>query len=136
MWDKYGSTVKGILESYLPGQRAEVAMQPNGLLWAQEDRKALTWMNAYIDGYPVTERAGYQVETNAFWYETICFALGMEEKFGNKKGVFVKEFSKIAELVKQNYQNTFWNKDAGCISARGTPGPRAEECPRGSVQAR
>ena len=116
VWDKYGSTVKGILESYLPGKRAEVAMQPNGLLWAQEDRKALTWMNAYIDGYPVTERAGYQVETNAFWYETICFALGMEEKFGNKKGVFVKEFSKIAELVKQNYQNTFWNKDAGYLA--------------------
>jgi predicted glycogen debranching enzyme len=116
VWDKYGSTVKGILESYLPGKRAEVAMQPNGLLWAQEDRKALTWMNAYIDGYPVTERAGYQVETNAFWYETICFALGMEEKFGNKNGGFVKEFSKIAELVKRNYQNTFWNKDAGYLA--------------------
>ena len=53
-------------------------MQPNGLLWAQMDGVALTWMNAYIGGRAVTERAGYQVETNAMWYNAICFALDME----------------------------------------------------------
>jgi predicted glycogen debranching enzyme len=116
VWSKYGETVKGVLESYLPGRRDEVAMQPNGLLWAQKDRTALTWMNAYIDGNPVTERAGYQVETNAFWYESIRFALEMEERYGSNKGSFVKEFSEIADLVKNSYQNTFWNEAAGYLA--------------------
>ena len=58
VWKNYGIIVRGVIESYLPGVRSEVSMQPNGLLWAQKDGVALTWMNAYIDGRAVTERAG------------------------------------------------------------------------------
>ena len=54
VWQQYGVIVRGVLESYLPGERAEVAMHPNGLLWAQKDGVALSWMNAYIDGRAVT----------------------------------------------------------------------------------
>ena len=42
VWKKYGPTVRGIIESYLPGVRHEVSMQPNGLLWAQMDGVALS----------------------------------------------------------------------------------------------
>ena len=116
IWKKYGATVKGILESYLPGRRAEVAMQPNGLLWAQLEGWALSWMNAYIDGRPVTERAGYQIETNSFWYHAISFALDMEKKYGQADGPFVKEWTRIKELVKENFQPTFWNARAGYLA--------------------
>ena len=77
---KYGGVVREVLRSYLPGRRQEVTMHPNGLLWAQLDGWALSWMNAYVDGHPVTERAGYQVETNALWYNSICFAVEMEHQ--------------------------------------------------------
>ena len=116
VWGKYGPVVKGILESYLPGRRAEVAMQPNGLLWAQLEGWALSWMNAYIDGRPVTERAGYQVETNALWYHSIAFAVDMERKYGDPEGPFVKEWSRIKDLVKANFQPTFWNARAGYLA--------------------
>ena len=115
VWKKYGSTVKGILESYLPGRRSEVAMQPNGLLWAQMDHWALTWMNAYINGNPVTERAGYQVETNAFWYHSISIALDMEKKYGKDKE-FIEKWTEIHDLVKRNFQPTFWNAKAGYLA--------------------
>ena len=46
VWKKYGETLKGIIESYAPGRRKEIAMHPNGLLWAQMDGVALSWMNA------------------------------------------------------------------------------------------
>ena len=115
VWKKYGGVVKGILESYLPGRRSEVVMQPNGLLWAQMDRWALTWMNAYINGYPVTERAGYQVETNAFWYHSISIALDMEKKYGKDKE-FIDKWSGIHDLVKKNFQPTFWNAKAGYLA--------------------
>lgn len=115
VWKKYGHSLKDILGSYLPGKRREVAMHPNGLLWAQMDRVALSWMNAYIGGNPVTERAGYQVETNALWYNAICFALEMEGKYGDG-GAFVEKWTSIRELVKQNYVPVFWNKRAGCLA--------------------
>lgn len=116
IWKKYGETVKNILESYLPGHREEVAMHPNGLLWAQKDGVALSWMNAYINGRAVTERAGYQVETNALWYNAICFALEMESEFGKKKNEFITRWSDIRQMVLDNYQNTFWNESAGYLA--------------------
>ncbi len=112
VWAKYGPTIKAILESYLPGERQEVAMQPNGLLWAQKDGVALTWMNAYINGRAVTERAGYQVETNAMWYNAICFALDYERK----NTAFYKKWSAIKELVEKNFQPVFWNADLGFLA--------------------
>ena len=111
VWKKYGPTVKGIIESYLPGVRKEVTMHPNGLLWAQMDRVALSWMNAYINGNPVTERAGYQVETNALWYNSICFALQME-----KSSDFVAKWAPIRDIIKSNFQATFWNENRGCLA--------------------
>ena len=112
VWAKYGPVVKSVLESYLPGGRQEVAMQPNGLLWAQKDGVALTWMNAYIGGRAVTERAGYQVETNALWYNAIAFALDHERK----NSAFYKKWAPIKDLVEQNYQPTFWNPELGFLA--------------------
>jgi len=108
VWKKYGDTVKGIIGSYMPGHRKEVAMQPNGLLWEQMDNVALSWMNAYVDGKPVTERAGYEVETNAMWYNAICFALAMEEKYNPRDRKFINFWLPIKDLAKANYQNMFW----------------------------
>ncbi|MBO5546297.1 MAG: glycogen debranching enzyme N-terminal domain-containing protein [Bacteroidales bacterium] len=116
VWKKYGIIIRGIIESYLPGERAEISMQPNGLLWAQKDGVALSWMNAYVDGRPVTERAGYQVETNAFWYNAICFAIEMEGKYGAKGSRFVTKWTAIRDLVRKNYQPTFWNEQRGCLA--------------------
>ena len=116
VWKKYGPTVKGILESYLPGRRVEVAMQPNGLLWAQLDHWALSWMNTYVDGNPVTERAGYQVETNAMWFQSVLFAVTMERKYSPSDSDFLKEWSHILDLIRENFQNTFWNARAGYLA--------------------
>lgn len=116
VWKKYGPTVKGILESYLPGRRVEVAMQPNGLLWAQLDHWALSWMNTYVDGNPVTERAGYQVETNAMWFQSILFAVTMEREYSPSDSTFLKEWSHILDLVRENFQTTFWNAGSGYLA--------------------
>ena len=40
-------------------------MDANGLIWARQPGKALTWMDAVVRGVPVTPRAGYAVEINA-----------------------------------------------------------------------
>lgn len=109
VWKKYGATMLSVLESYLPGHRAEIAMHPNGLLWAEKDRVALSWMNAYVDGYPVTQRAGYQIETNAFWYNAVCFTLEMMKRFDASNIHQLKKWESVSELIKLNFQKTFWN---------------------------
>ncbi len=116
VWEKYGIIMRGIIESYLPGERHEVAMHPNGLLWAQADGVALSWMNAYVNGRPVTERAGYQVETNAFWYNAVCFVIEMESSYGSRKSQFVTRWKQTAELIKENFQKLFWNPSRGCLA--------------------
>lgn len=116
VWKKYGIIIRGILESYLPGERREISMQPNGLLWAQKDNTALSWMNAYVNGHPVTERAGYQVETNALWYNAVCFAIEMETKFGSRRSQFLSKWTAIRDLIKDNFQKTFWSEETGCLA--------------------
>ena len=116
IWKKYGETLKAIIESYAPGKRKEIAMHPNGLLWAQMDGVALSWMNAYVHGHPVTERAGYQVETNAYWYNALCFAIDMENKYGPKKdNAFVARWTPVRDMVKENFQPTFWREEWGYL---------------------
>lgn len=116
VWKKYGSLLKAIIESYSPGHRKEVTMHPNGLLWAQMDGIALSWMNAYVCGRPVTERPGYQVETNAFWYNALCFAIDMEQKYGPKSSNFVKTWTPVRDLVKENFQPTFLIEEQGYLA--------------------
>ena len=106
IWKKYGKVLKNIIESY-GGIREEVSICPNGLLWCEKYRTALTWMNAYIDGKPVTERAGFQVETNALWYNALCFAIEMEGRYASRSSAFIKRWTGIRNLVKENFQPTF-----------------------------
>ena len=124
VWKKYGEVLKGIIESYAPGVRKEIAMHPNGLLWAQMDGVALSWMNAYVYGRPVTERAGYQVETNAYWYNALCFAIDMENKYGPKKSEFVAKWTPVRDLVKENFQPTFWMPEWGWLADYVGNGPK------------
>lgn len=107
VWKKYGPVLKGVIESYAPGNRKEISLQPNGLLWAQMDGAALTWMNAYIGGRPVTERAGYQVEVNALWYNALCFAIDMERKYSSPRSKFIAGWSSVRDLCGENFQPTF-----------------------------
>ncbi|MDT3366334.1 MAG: amylo-alpha-1,6-glucosidase [Bacteroidota bacterium] len=116
VWKKYGSTIKMILDSYLPGRRKEVTMHPSGLLWAQMDGVALSWMNAYINGRAVTERAGYQIETNAFWYNAICFAIEMEKLYGLKKGDFIKKWEPVRDMVQSSFRSTFVDPESGRLA--------------------
>ncbi|MCR5003333.1 MAG: amylo-alpha-1,6-glucosidase [Bacteroidales bacterium] len=116
VWAKYGSVVKGILESYLPEHRKEASVQPNGLIWAQAQDTCLTWMNAYIDGKPVNERPGFQVEVNGYWYNSICFALECEKRRGAVRSAFYKEFTRIKGLIEENFEKTFWNPRINCLA--------------------
>ena len=105
LWHSYGPFLKEVLRYYKNGTQI-VQMHPNGLIWAEKEGTPLTWMDADIDGKPITPRAGYDVEVCALWYNAVCFALELARDSGDKE--FENEFNDIPDLVKENFLPTFW----------------------------
>jgi len=60
-----------IVTRHLGGTRFGIGADADGLLRQGEEGWALTWMDARIDGVPVTPRIGKPVEVNALWIETL-----------------------------------------------------------------
>ena len=57
-----------VVRAHVRGTRYGIAVDPaDGLLTQGADGLALTWMDARVDGIPVTQRAGKAVEVNALW---------------------------------------------------------------------
>ncbi|MCR5709322.1 MAG: amylo-alpha-1,6-glucosidase [Bacteroidales bacterium] len=106
VWKKYGKFLKQVVQSYLDG-RPEARVHASGLLWAEKPGVALSWMNAYIGGRPSTERHGYQVETNCFWYNAICYIIDAENRFG-KVSPLGRRCAEIKEKIEQNFLPVFW----------------------------
>jgi len=109
VWKDYGKKMKSILQGYRNGLDFNIKMHDNGLIWQGEKGKALTWMDAVVNGKPVTPREGYAVEINALWYNAVCFVLELAKEFGDKK--FVKEWENIPELTKKSFIEKFWIED-------------------------
>ena len=69
---------------------------------------ALTWMDARVDGRPVTPRAGKACEINALWYSGLknmeALAGALSEPWN----------SGPAQKARQSYQR-FWNSETGCL---------------------
>lgn len=108
-WDKFKTVLKKIADSFIEGGRMGVHMnKDNGLLWTKMNGVALSWMNAYgSDSRPIAERGGYQVETNALWYNALCYLIENETKYG-KGGKAVYGWMDAKERIEKNYYNMFW----------------------------
>jgi predicted glycogen debranching enzyme len=64
-----------IVDHHLQGTRFGISTDPaDGLLRQGAEGWALTWMDARIDGVPVTPRAGKPVEVNALWLRALDVA--------------------------------------------------------------
>ena len=114
VWKKYSGHMKAILAAYREGASFNIRMQENGLIWAGEEGKALTWMDAVVDGYPVTQRKGFAVEINTLWYNAVKFALELAEKAGDKK--FVKEWENMPEKIKESFRIVFCDPDKAYLA--------------------
>lgn len=114
LWKDYGPAMKEILSNYKKGTHFNIHMEPNGLIHAKQDGVALTWMDAYIDGKPVTQRGGFAVEINSAWYNAVCFALELAEAAKDK--AFISEWSSLPELIAQSFLETFWSDDQGYLA--------------------
>lgn len=114
VWQKYGAAMKSIIAAFRSGATSGIAMRDNGLIYADVPGKALTWMNAYANGLPVTRRNGYAVEVNALWFNAVSFTLELARKAKDKD--FVKETEALPELIRKSFIEIFWNEKSGYLA--------------------
>lgn len=100
------STVFEILETMLHRKVRGIHVRPSGLLYASSHPRPLTWMDACVDGLPVTGRSPFAVDINALFYNAIRFALEWAEIL--QKKAFQTIWQPIGENLKETFVEAFW----------------------------
>ena len=109
IWKEYGNKILQILEGYRDGTDFNIHMEADGLIYAGVHGMALTWMDSFVYGKPVTPRTGKAVEINCLWYNAVCFAVESAEMAGDRD--FINTWSPMAEKISRSFIETFWNPD-------------------------
>ncbi len=86
-------------------QEKDFGMEADGLI---RSGPALTWMDARVEGRPVTPRSGKACEINALWYN------GLRKMEALAKRLEKPWNGDLAGKVKESFQR-FWNGEIGCL---------------------
>lgn len=113
--------VCSIIANYSAGSRFGIHVDANdGLLFAgeaatpQSPATNLTWMDARINGVPVTPRVGKPIEINALWLNALNTLADFSRHFGTGAARdSEKKFRDAAERVRTNFTR-YWNPDKNC----------------------
>jgi predicted glycogen debranching enzyme len=116
VWKAYGEAMRDILNAYRDGTDYGIQMQQDGLLSGGSPGKALTWMNAYVDGRPVTPRHGLAVEVNALWYNAVCFTLEIAGPRSIVGKEVLNEWKHMPEKMATSFIKTFWDADKAYLA--------------------
>ena len=106
--------LKSIYYSYSDGidiENSQIYLDKDFLISAGNDNVQLTWMDAKVEGVPVTPRSGKSVEINAMWYN----AIKILEEFAIENGEkdFAKDLNEIGNIVRENFERIFENGKKG-----------------------
>jgi glycogen debranching enzyme len=72
-----------------------------------------TWMDAVVNGRPVTPRAGKAVEINALWFNALKRMEGWARELGRRE--IADGMAARAQRVAAAFRRTFWNSARGCL---------------------
>jgi predicted glycogen debranching enzyme len=114
IWRSYNKAMRSILEAYRDGTSYNIRMHENGLIYAGEPGKALTWMDAVVNGKPVTPRIGFPVEINALWYNAIMFSLDLARRA--KDDAFIQTWEHLPQKIHDSFTEMFWDPKKGYLA--------------------
>ncbi|HET6314739.1 MAG TPA: amylo-alpha-1,6-glucosidase, partial [Chloroflexia bacterium] len=102
-----------IVAWHIRGTHFGIKVDPeDGLLTVGEAGVQLTWMDAKVDDWVVTERRGKPVEINALWYnalrvmDKLRVSLGRTVVRGGKEEL--PDFHALANQVRDSFRTRFW----------------------------
>ena len=114
-WKLFGDAMKTILENFRSGTLPfNIRMHDNALIYAGIHGKALTWMDALVNGAGATPRIGYPVEIQALWYNAVMFTLSLARTFGDKK--FVAAWTDLPVQIATSFREKFWDEEKGYLA--------------------
>lgn len=124
-WDflkKQYPVVRRIYKAFVAGTIHNIRVDAfDSLVSWEAPGVALTWMDAVVDGQPVTPRQGKAVEINALWYSALCWASQWAERLRQEATADsasltnqARRYAQQAEQVKSSLQK-FWNPHQGYL---------------------
>ncbi len=108
--EKLWTVLKDIVKWHQAGTRYNIYEDSSdGLIYAGEPGKQLTWMDAKVGDWVVTPRIGKPVEINALWYN----ALSIMSYFANLLELpdETLNYSKLAERTRKSFLSKFARPD-------------------------
>jgi predicted glycogen debranching enzyme len=114
IWRLYKNDLQSILYGYRNGEAKGIWMSEDGLINAKLPGYALTWIDAIVDGKPVTPRYGKPVDINALWYNAICYAIYLAEHVNDNE--FIDDWLPLKEKIEKSFLETFWDEQRGYLA--------------------
>ena len=111
VWARYGEAMKEILEAYRRGFDGKIMLHDNGLVWAWDNERPLTWMNTQLNGQALIPRRGYTVEINALWYNAVSYTVALASKCGDKE--FAARWKGMPAKTKASFKEKFLSNNEG-----------------------
>ena len=106
--------VFSLLDTFLKRKVRGIHVRPSGLLYASSHPRPLTWMDARVNGLPVTPRSPFAVDVNALFFNAIGYALRCAKREGDDD--FVKLWEPLMSKLKETFREAFWLKDEGYLA--------------------
>jgi predicted glycogen debranching enzyme len=100
--------VEQIVEHHLDGTRFGIKVDSDGLISQGAEGWALTWMDARLDGVPVTARAGKPVEVNALWISALR---SLAPLLGSDRSTLAAKLTGIADQARASFLRRFVRTD-------------------------
>ena len=101
---------RSIVEAWLDGASPGTKIDSDGLVIAEEPGRALTWMDAVVDGVPVTPRMGKPVELSALWCHSLR-VLAERASDGAESG----RYRRIAERTAGSFSAFHCDRTGGLV---------------------
>jgi predicted glycogen debranching enzyme len=115
--------LEAVVSAQVRGTRYGIHVDPaDGLLVQGEPGYALTWMDARVDGVPVTQRAGKAVEVNALWINGLATVAELLERVGRD----ASRVRSLERLARSSFAGAF-RLDGGCVDVVGDPSLRPNQ---------
>lgn len=102
-----------LVERIIDGADPRVRIDAEGFLFIEEGPWALTWMDAVVDGRPVTPRWGYAIDLNALWLSGLTTVGRWAKK---SRPNLEKKLNETAKKLSDHFEEKFWLQDQGFLT--------------------
>jgi len=103
-------SLKTIIENHVRGTAFDIHVDSDSLL---SHGPQLTWVDATVDGQPITPRAGKAVEVQALWYNALKIMEILADKFRERSEA--EKYLQMAGKARKSFVEKFWNLEKNCL---------------------